>query len=153
MPIELTEDPQVEKKQPIHPFHLAINVKDLNSTRSFYGGILGATEGRSTSSWVDFDLFGHQISFHIGPVFQTENSGVVGKHMVPMPHFGLVMPLHRWREMADRLIALEIDFVIPPSVRFEGQPGEQWIMFFTDPSGNPIELKGLASLDELFLTD
>ena len=73
--------------------------------------------------------------------------------MVPMPHFGLVLPLHRWREMADRLIALKVDFVIPPSLRFEGQPGEQWIMFFTDPSGNPIELKGLASLDELFLTD
>ena len=153
MPIEPTEDPEVEIKQPIQPFHLAINVTDLNSTRSFYGGILGATEGRSTSSWVDFDLFGHQISFHIGPVFQTENSGVVGKHMVPMPHFGLVLPLHRWREMADRLIALKVDFVIPPSVRFEGQPGEQWIMFFTDPSGNPIELKGFGSLDKLFLTD
>ena len=73
--------------------------------------------------------------------------------MVPMPHFGLVMPLHRWREMADRLIALEVDFVIPPSVRFEGQPSEQWIMFFTDPSGNPIELKGLGSLDKLFFSD
>ena len=70
-----------------------------------------------------------------------------------MPHFGLVLPLHRWREMADRLIALEVDFVVPPSVRFEGQPGEQWIMFFNDPSGNPIELKGLESLDELFFKD
>ena len=70
MPIELTEDPAVEKKLPIHPFHLVINVKDLDSTRSFYDGILGATEGRSTSSRVDFDLFGHQISFHIGPVFK-----------------------------------------------------------------------------------
>lgn len=114
---------------------------------------LGATEGRSTSSWVDFGLFGHQISFHIGPDFQTENSGVVGKQMVPMPDFGLVLSLHRWREMADRLIALDVDFVIPPSVSFEGQRGEQRIIFFTDPSGNLIELKGLGSLDKLFFTD
>ena len=77
MPIETTEDPENDIKPPIQPFHLAINVKDLNSTRSFYGGILGATEGRSTSSWVDFDLFGHQISFRIGPVFTLRTQALL----------------------------------------------------------------------------
>ena len=43
-----------------------------------------------------------------------------------------------------------IDFVLPPQVRFEGQPGEQWTMFFTDPSGNPIEVKGFRSLATVY---
>ena len=75
------------------PFHLAINVTDLATTRVFYGEVLGAKEGRSTRSWVDFNFFGHQLSFHLGPVMKTENTGHVGDHLVPMPHFGMVLAL------------------------------------------------------------
>ena len=104
------------------PFHLAINVTDLDQTRSFYGDVLGAKEGRSTETWVDFDFFGHQLSFHIGPVLKTESTGYVGEHLVPMPHFGMVLALPDWRVLASRLHAAEVVFVIPPSVRFEGEP-------------------------------
>ena len=124
------------------PFHLAINVTDLDQTRGFYGDVLGAKEGRSTETWVDFDFFGHQRSFHLGPVLKTESTGYVGEYLVPMPHFGMVL--------ASRLHAAEVVFVIPPSVRFEGEPGEQWTMFFRDPSGNPIEFKGFTDLDRVF---
>ena len=132
------------------PFHLAINVTDLDQIRGFYGDVLGAKEGRSTETWVDFDFFGHQLSFHLGPVLKTESTGYVGEHLVPMPHFGMVLALTDWRELASRLHAAEVAFVIPPSVRFEGEPGEQWTMFFRDPSGNPIEFKGFADLDRVF---
>ena len=132
------------------PFHLAINVTDLDQTRGFYGDVLGAKEGRSTETWVDFDFFGHQLSFHLGPVLKTESTGYVGEHLVPMPHFGMVLALPDWRELASRLHAAEVAFVIPPSVRFEGEPGEQWTMFFRDPSGNPIEFKGFTDLDRVF---
>ena len=124
------------------PFHLAINVTDLDQTRGFYGDVLGAKKGRSIKTCVDFDFFGHQLSFHIGPVLKTESTGYVGEYLVPMPHFGMVL--------ASRLHAAEVVFVIPPSVRFEGEPGEQWTMFFRDPSGNPIEFKGFADLDRVF---
>ncbi|MCR9147981.1 MAG: VOC family protein [Rhodobacteraceae bacterium] len=133
-----------------HPFHLAINVTDLDAARAFYGGLLGATEGRSTESWVDFDLFGHQLSLHLGTPFATAATAKVGEHFVPMPHFGVVLPLDLWRPLADRLEAAKTDFVIPPSVRFEGEPGEQWTMFFRDPSGNPIEVKGFADMAGVF---
>lgn len=133
-----------------HPFHLAINVTDLDAARAFYGGLLGATEGRSTETWVDFDLFGHQLSLHLGTPFATAATGKVGAHMVPMPHFGVVLPLDLWRSLADRLTKAETEFVIPPSVRFEGEPGEQWTMFFRDPSGNPIEVKGFADMQGVF---
>lgn len=130
-------------------FHLAFNVTDLNQARRFYGGVLGCTEGRSTATWVDFDFFGHQLSLHLGEPFKTANTGHVGDHLVPMPHFGLVLALPDWLALAKRLEATQIDFILPPQVRFEGEPGEQWTLFFRDPCGNPIEIKGFRSLDAI----
>ncbi|WP_136635433.1 VOC family protein [Pseudooceanicola onchidii] len=134
----------------IPPFHLAYHVTDLDEARAFYGGVLAAVEGRSTETWVDFDFFGHQLSLHLGEPFKTTNTGKVGDHMVPMPHLGMVLPLDDWRAMADRLTAAGVEFVLPPSVRFEGEPGEQWTMFFRDPSGNPIEIKGFKDFAGIF---
>lgn len=131
-------------------FHLAYNVTDLDEARRFYGGLLGCAEGRSTETWVDFDFFNHQISLHLGEPFKVVNSGYVGEHIVPMPHLGVVLELDEWQKLADRLVAADTEFVLAPSVRFEGEAGEQWTMFFYDPSGNPIEVKGFKSLAEIF---
>jgi extradiol dioxygenase family protein len=133
-------------------FHFAFNVTNLDAARRFYGGVLGCTEGRSTDTWVDFDFFGHQISLHLGPPFPTANTGHVGDKLVPMPHFGLILEQPAWQAMADRLSAAGTDFVLAPQLRFAGQPGEQWTMFFRDPFGNPIEVKGFASLDTVYAT-
>ena len=133
-----------------HPFHLAYHVRDLDEAREFYSKGLGAEEGRSTDTWVDFDFFGHQLSLHLGEPFANAPTGKVGDHMVPMPHFGVVLPLDAWKELAQRLEARDTTFIIAPSVRFEGEPGEQWTMFFRDPSGNPIEVKGFADASGLF---
>jgi len=131
-------------------FHHAVQVTDLERARGFYGGVLGCREGRSTATWVDFDLFGHQLSLHLGTPFATTRTGLVGEHRVPMPHFGVVLLLPEWRALADRLRAAGVEFVLEPQVRYPGQPGEQWTMFFCDPCGNPIEVKGFASLDGLY---
>lgn len=130
-------------------FHLAYHVTDLDAARRFYGAVLGCREGRSTSSWVDFDFFGHQISLHLGTPFVTSNTGKVGDHLVPMPHLGVILPLTQWRRLAERLEG-QVDWILAPSVRFAGEPGEQWTMFFRDPSGNPIEVKGFAEDSEVF---
>ncbi len=132
------------------PFHLAYNVTDLDAARAFYGGVLGCREGRSTGTWVDFDFFGHQISLHLGEPFATSDTGKVGEHMVPMPHLGLVLAHDDWQALRERLEAAETDWVIAPAVRFEGEPGEQWTMFFRDPSGNPIEIKGFRDMEAVF---
>ena len=131
-------------------FHLAIHVTNLNEARHFYGGVLGCEEGRSTDTWVDFDFFGHQLSLHIGTPFPTTRTGKVGDHMVMMPHMGAVLRLEDWKALAARLEDAGITFDIPPVIRFEGEPGEQRTMFFFDPSGNPIEIKGFADFDGLF---
>ncbi|MBV8503693.1 MAG: VOC family protein [Paucibacter sp.] len=131
-------------------FHLAYNVRNLDEARAFYRGLLGCSEGRSTETWVDFDFFGHQISLHLGEPFRVANTGHVGEHLVPMPHLGLVMDMVDWQRLADRLVASGLSFVIAPSLRFVGEPGEQATMFFLDPSGNPIEIKGFADFGKLY---
>jgi len=131
-------------------FHFAFNVTDLDQARRFYGGVLGCQEGRSTDTWVDFDFFGHQISMHLGTPFATAATGHVGAHLVPMPHFGLVLYSADWHTLAERLKQAHTAFVIEPHLRFAGQPGEQWTMFFLDPFGNPIEVKGFDALDTLY---
>lgn len=133
-----------------YPFHLAFNVKDLDEARQFYGDVLGCQVGRSTETWVDFDFFGHQISLHLGTPFPTAPTGEVGNHKVPMPHFGIVLPMVEWRALSDRLVKRGVDFVIAPQIRFEGKAGEQATLFFTDPSGNPIEIKGFGDMDAVF---
>ncbi|MGO4339716.1 VOC family protein [Labrys sp. KB_33_2] len=131
-------------------FHLAYHVTDLNEARHFYGDVLGCEEGRSTQSWVDFDFFGHQISLHLGTPFATSRTGKVGDHLVPMPHLGVILPLDAWLDLAARLEKAGIAFEIPPVIRFQGEPGEQRTMFFRDPSGNPIEIKGFKDFDGVF---
>ena len=131
-------------------FHLAYNVNNLEETRVFYKDILGCKEGRSTDSWVDFDFFGHQISLHLGEPFKVRNTGKVGKHMVAMPHLGIILEMDDWKKLSERLKDAKIEFIIEPTLRFSGEAGEQSTMFFTDPSGNPIEVKGFADLDGVF---
>ncbi len=132
-------------------FHLAIHVTDLDAARRFYGGVLGCTEGRSAPTWVDFDFFGHQLSLHLGQPLATTRTGQVDGKLVPMPHFGLVLALDDWQALARRLEQAGTEFVLAPQVRYEGLPGEQWTMFFLDPSGNPMEIKGFRSLDSVYV--
>ncbi len=131
-------------------FHLAFNVTDLDQARHFYGQVLGCHEGRSTDTWVDFDFFGHQISMHLGQPFATQATGHVGEHLVPMPHFGVILQSADWHALAARLKQAHTSFVIEPHLRFAGQAGEQWTMFFCDPFGNPLEVKGFEDLGAVY---
>ena len=136
----------------LRPFHLAFPVRDLAAARQFYGGLLGCAEGRSSPEWIDFDFYGHQIVAHLVEGAEPGDDGTnpVDGHDVPVPHFGIVLTLQDWQALADRLSAAGTDFVIAPTIRFKGQPGEQATMFFRDPSGNAIEMKAFASLYQLF---
>jgi len=140
------------------PFHIAIQVRDITEARAFYGGLLGCPEGRSAERWVDFDLYGHQLVCHENPELGKQGkvalyTNPVDNHAVPVPHFGVVLTLARWHELAERLRREAIPFVIEPYIRFQGQPGEQATMFFLDPTGNALEFKAFADIDaQLFAT-
>ena len=138
----------------LRPFHLAFPVHDLAEARAFYGGTLGCPEGRSSDSWIDFDLYGHQIVAHLDPAAKpvaVENA--VDGHHVPVPHFGVVLGMDDWNSLAERVRAAGVSFGIEPHVRFPGQPGEQATMFFLDPSGNALEFKAFADDAMIFATE
>ena len=135
----------------LRPFHLAFPVDDLVAARAFYGGVMGCGEGRSSDEWIDFDFYGHQIVTHLSPNGAGDRlSNHVDGHGVPVPHFGIVLTMEDWRALADRLRAAGIEFVIEPTVRFKGQPGEQATMFFRDPAGNALEFKAFVDDDQIF---
>ena len=135
------------------PFHLAFPVDDLTATRAFYGELLGCREGRSSKDWIDFDLHGHQIVAHLAPAQAGDQaSNHVDGHGVPIPHFGLVLEMDAWEALADTLRAANTEFVIEPTIRFRGKPGEQATMFLRDPSGNALEFKAFADRGQLFAT-
>jgi hypothetical protein len=136
------------------PFHLAFPVDDLDAARRFYGGVLGCPEGRSASHWVDFDLYGHQVVAHLAPdgARKRATNPVDGEH-VPVPHFGLVLQMAQWKALAERLVGAGVEFVIEPTIRFKGEPGEQATMFLLDPAGNALEFKAMADPAKLFAKD
>ena len=133
------------------PFHFAFPVDDLAAAREFYGRLLGCPEGRSSDHWVDFDLHGHQIVAHLAPdAVRSKANNLVDGEDVPVPHFGLVLAMDEWRALAERLKSAQVEFVIPPTVRFAGEPGEQATMFLLDPAGNALEFKAMADPGKLF---
>ena len=131
----------------LRPFHLAFPVHDIAAARRFYGEVMGCREGRSAEDWVDFDFYGHQIVAHVAPAAvasRGEDRNAVDGESVPVPHFGVVLSMDDWQALADRLTDAGLQFVIEPTIRFKGQPGEQATMFFRDPSGNALEFKAFA---------
>lgn len=137
--------------QSLDPFHLALPVYDLTETRKFYGGILGLPEGRSADTWIDYNLFGHQVVMHLMPGAKGQrHSNPVDGDNVPVPHFGIVVTMEKWEVLARQLRDHGVTFVIEPHIRFKGQVGEQATMFFLDPSGNAMEFKAFADRSKLF---
>ena len=132
-------------------FHLAYTVRDLESSRKFYGDLLGCQEGRSTESWVDFDFFGNQLSLHIGETIKgLESDSRVENVEVPLPHFGCVLDWDLFHNLADKLKSAGIVFIIEPTIRFKGMPGEQATMFLEDYSQNALEFKSFRNPNEVF---
>ena len=132
-------------------FHLAFPVRDLAEARAFYGQLLGCQEGRSSDEWVDFDFFGHQIVAHLSPSEASgEGHNLVDGEAVPVRHFGVILEMPDWRALATKLKAAELDFVIEPGIRFEGEAGEQATLFIRDPSGNALEFKAFADVAMVF---
>jgi uncharacterized protein len=133
------------------PFHVAVQVRDIGEARTFYKNVLGCSEGRSASHWVDFNLYGHQFVCHLNPALGkdgriTSHFNPVDGDSVPVPHCGVVLEMRDWRELAERLRQRAVSFVIEPHVRFQGAPGEQATMFLFDPSGNALEFKSFRNI-------
>ena len=137
----------------LSPFHLAIPVYDLAAARTFYGEVFGLEEGRSSTQWVDFNFYGHQLVIHEHPKTVSQENvhrNPVDGHDVPVPHFGIILGWEQWEALAERLRSFGTEFVIEPYIRFKGQVGEQATMFLFDPCGNALEFKAFKDMRQLF---
>jgi extradiol dioxygenase family protein len=134
----------------IQPFHLAFPVHDLAAARQFYGEVMGCEEGRSSSHWIDFNFFGHQLVAHLSHTARDQRTSDVDGHNVPVPHFGVVLTMAQFEALAVRLREYKVKFELEPIVRFKGLVGEQATMFFLDPSGNALEFKAFEDMGQLF---
>ena len=135
--------------QPIRPFHLALPCKDLASTQAFYCDVLGCSLGRTSETWIDLNLYGHQLVFHdCGGETLPERHNPVDRHAIPVPHFGIVLTPSSWEALAARLRG-KVNWILEPDIRFENTPGEQRTLFFRDPNDYALEFKSFA--DDRFL--
>ena len=132
-------------------FHLAFPVKDLNTTRHFYEKILDCKVGRESDSWIDFNLYGHQIVAHLAP---EECSNVISSRedegQVPCRHFGVILEWYEWKQLFKKLDLFEVNFLINPKIRFKNKSGEQGTFFLKDPSGNVLEFKTFKNDSDVF---
>ena len=135
------------------PFHLAFPVSDLEAIRDFFTDVLGCATGRSSDRWIDFDFFGHQVVAHLADEEHSPapTNPVDGKQ-VPASHFGVILDWNEWHTLADKLKSANVEFLIEPNIRFEGEAGEQATMFFTEPSGNALEFKSFRDMSQIFAT-
>ncbi len=133
------------------PFHLAIPVSNLTLAEQFYGDILGCEKGRSDTQWIDWNFFGHQLVTHLVDIMPTSvTPNEVDHKAVPVPHFGVVLSEHDWKETARKFTQNNVEFQIAPYIRFEGKAGEQGTFFVFDPAGNALEFKYFHDLTQVF---
>ena len=136
------------------PFHLAVPVTDLESARRFYVNVLGCSIGRFSDTWVDYDFFGHQLTTHlVADTLVEELTNEVDGENVPVRHFGVILEWEQWHVLRDELVDRRVDFIIQPTIRFRGKPGEQATMFLSDHCGNTLEFKSFRDLNSIFLND
>ena len=136
-------------------FHLALAVTDLEQSRHFYGELLGCETGRQSTSWIDFDFWGHQLVTHLvapGSMAAAATNPVDGE-AVPAAHFGPILPWGEFEPLVQRLQEAGVAFVIEPTRRFADRRGEQLTLFVRDPSGNHLEFKSFRHIEMLFASD
>ncbi len=135
----------------LRPFHVAFPVANLDHTRQFYETVLGCTVGRTSDRWIDFNLFGHQITAHWAPqeLGAIAANPVDGK-AIPVRHWGVILDMAQWQDLSDRLRQHNVSFLVEPYIRFQGEVGEQATLFITDPSGNVLEFKAFADDSAIF---
>ena len=132
-------------------FHLAFPVHNLESAREFYVNVLGCDTGRESDSWIDFNLYGHQIVAHLSPDdCSPVSTNPVDRDDIPCRHFGVILEWGEWEVLQNRIKKLEHRFLVEPKIRFKSKPGEQGTFFVNDPSGNALEFKSFKNDSMVF---
>jgi extradiol dioxygenase family protein len=130
-----------------HPaiFHLAIPINDIALAKAFYCNGLGCTVGRETDKALILNFYGHQVVAHITNTALTPQNGIYPRH------FGLVFPVKAdWEALLAQVQQQQLDFYLPPKLRFAGQLTEHRTFFLEDPFYNLLEFKFYRHWEAVF---
>ena len=132
-------------------FHLAFATRDLDKAKLFYGGVLNCEEGRSGSTWIDYNFFGHQLTIQYVSAMQVNPSNYFHpKTMFPANHFGVILALEDWQVLKDKLIKEKIRFVVEPQLVFPEKTSEQRTLMIKDNDSHIIEFKTFEDQNKIF---
>ncbi|WP_053971260.1 VOC family protein [Mangrovimonas sp. ST2L15] len=131
-------------------FHMSLPCLSVRETKSFYTNNIGATLGRETQTWVDVNLFGHQLTFIKAGKFDFNNPNYVfeGK-ILPSFHFGIIVGQKVWNDIYGKLKNLKLQLVTQATF-LEDQAGEHNSFFIKDPNGYMLEFKTFKNEGETF---
>jgi uncharacterized protein len=132
--------------------HLSIPVREVASTLTFYRDLLGCTATRVQADRIDFEFFGHHLVAQLSPEEAAHRSLSIGDDPYPLRHFGVIVEPDVYQRMLTRLQHGRAPFAMEPKRIFGGTPREQSVFLVFDPSGNALEVKGLAQPDKVFST-
>lgn len=87
----------------VNPFHLAIQVHDLNQARKFYGSVLGC----SAATWID-SAMDTRLVCHLNTAMELQTySNPVDSQDVPVSYFEVALNMNDWEELTQRVIYIK----------------------------------------------
>lgn len=132
-------------------FHLSLPCLDMEATKQFYIDDLGLKYGRSSSTWLDVNLFNHQITFVVSEKFKMRVPNyMLEDNILPVFHFGIILDENSWEEMYDTVNHWTLD-ITPKKTFFKDKNGEHRSFFIKDPNDYTIEFKTFVDNDSIFL--
>lgn len=126
-------------------FHLAFPVHDFKLAKEFYHTQLGCSLGRESEHALIMQLGKHQLVAHKVAAELEPQATIYPRH------FGLIF---QKKEAFDKFIQgltqQNVDFEIPPKIRFPNTPIEHHSFFLKDPSNNLLEFKFYTNPSAIF---
>ncbi|TYB79131.1 VOC family protein [Bizionia myxarmorum] len=131
-------------------FHMSLPCVSVSSTQDFYVNKLGAKLGRHTQTWLDINLFGHQLTFIKAAKFEfSKPSYVFESKVLPTFHFGVIVDSIVWKKIYANLQDSGMKLVTE-STFLEGKIGQHKSFFVEDPNGYMLEFKSFKKPTETF---
>ncbi|OZV69319.1 VOC family protein [Winogradskyella aurantia] len=131
-------------------FHISLPCLSVKETKNFYTTHIGASIGRISQSWVDINLYGHQLTFiKVGKFnFNTPNYVFEGS-ILPSFHFGVILDQKTWNTVYDKLKTTGLE-VVNKTTFLQDKVGEHTSFFIKDPNDYMLEFKNFKNTKDTF---
>lgn len=131
-------------------FHMSLPCLSVTETKKFYINSIGASSGRTSKTWVDINLFGHQLTFIKADKFNFNNPNYVFEgHILPSFHFGVIVNQEMWNSIYQKLKTSNLE-VVNQTTFLKDKSGEHSSFFIKDPNDYMLEFKTFQKSEDMF---